>query len=407
MSTDTILTMLALVLLTSGWQHLRLMRVALRPPPRLRPLDSYPSLTVVRPIKGLDAGLHLNLRAALDNGYTGPIDTIFVLDHEREPALPLVLDAIREHNASGRPGRARVLFSGEPPPSRTGKLHAMIAGLREAEGELVAFADSDIRPSREALDAAVEALACSAGAGAAFAPVVVSSDLRTAGDAAYALTLDGIYGGGVAVTALLARGELPFIMGQLMVFDRSALDAIGGLAGLRGQLVDDMYIGARIRSAGYRNVVSAVPVPVIQQGLSLVEFLRTYRRWIAFSLSGLEPGFTLTSFQHALAFWLGLSLAVVAAALQSWAALALSSIVVVGATYSVVLAHEKLGGAPVRLSHAWVPFALLLVTPLFYPTIFAHRAVAWRGRTYTIDRRGRLAEEAADGSRETRRAAPS
>ncbi|HEY8429639.1 MAG TPA: glycosyltransferase, partial [Sandaracinaceae bacterium] len=153
--------MAALVLLVEALQVFRLMRAALRPAPRLRPLDSYPSLSVIRPIKGLDADLHVNLRAALDNGYMGPIETIFVLDHEREPALPLVLEAIREHNASGRPGRARVIFSGEPPPGRTGKLHAMIAGMRDANGELVAFADSDIRPGPDGLNAVVEALVCS------------------------------------------------------------------------------------------------------------------------------------------------------------------------------------------------------------------------------------------------------
>lgn len=407
MTADTVLTMVALVLLVEAWQLHRLMRAALEPPPRLRPLDSYPSLGVVRPIKGLDADLHVNLRAALDNGYLGPIETIFVLDHEREPALPLVLDAIREHNASGRPGRARVIFSGEPPAHRTGKMHAMIAGMREANSELVAFADSDIRPDRDGLNAVVETLVSSAGAGAAFAPVVVASPVRTMGDAAYALTLNGIYGGGVAMATLLARGELPFIMGQLMVFDRAALAAIGGLANVRGQLVDDMYLGARIRQAGYRNVVSAVSVPIIQQGLPMHDFLRTYRRWIAFSLSGFDPAFTLASFRHALFFWMGLLLMIPALIVESWLALGMAAVVVMATSWSVLNAHEKLGGAPLGLRHAWLPFGLLLLTPLLYPTIFARRAVDWRGRVYSIDRRGRLAEPHEDPTPGVRRTAGS
>ncbi len=399
MTTHAVLMTAALVLLVQAWELLRLMRAALEPAPRLRPLDSYPSLSVIRPIKGLDADLHNNLRAALDNGYLGPIETLFVLDHEREPALPLVLDAIREHNASGRPGSARVLFSGDPPPGRTGKLHAMIAGMREADGELVAFADSDIRPDRQGLNALVETLVSSDRAGAAFAPVVVASPVRTVGDAAYALTLNGIYGGGVAVAALLARGELPFIMGQLMAFDRRALDAIGGLASIKNQLVDDMYIGARIWQAGYRNVVSAVPAPIIQQGLSTTDFLRTYRRWIAFSLSGLDPSFTFSSFRHVLFFWVGVVLAILSGVAADWLALALSMTVVLGTSWSVLYAHEQLGGAPLRLRHVWVSFALLLLTPLLYPTIFVRRAVAWRGRSYPIDRRGRLATDRAAVSR--------
>jgi hypothetical protein len=33
---------------------------------------------------------------------------------------------------------------------------------------------------------------------------------------------------------------------------------------------------------------------------------------------------------------------------------------------------------------------------MVYPTIFARGVVAWRGRTYSIDRHGRLIEPSAD-----------
>ena len=35
-------------------------------------------------------------------------------------------------------------------------------------------------------------------------------------------------------------------MGQLMVFKRRALEAIGGVGVAQGQFVDDMYIGKRL-----------------------------------------------------------------------------------------------------------------------------------------------------------------
>jgi ceramide glucosyltransferase len=392
---DVVLTVAALAILVEVWHFQHLMRPALARGPHPRRLSRYPSLTVVRPIKGLDTEVHLNVRAALDNGYPGRIETLFVFDHEREPALSYVLDAVREHQVRAGHGTARVIFCGEPPPGRTGKLNAMIVGLTHATGELVAFADSDVRPDRRALALLVDTLRGTEKAGAAFAPVVVTSPPRTLGDIAYALTLDGIYGGAVAVAALLARGELPFIMGQLMVFERDALRAIGGLESVHGQFVDDMYIGARLREAGYRNVVSPEPVPIVQQGLRLVEFLRLYRRWLAFSLSGIDPVFTLTAFRTAGLLWPAGLLAGLALLWGHWIALGLAAVVPFLLCAGLVRAHEALGGARIPRRHAWVALALLVVTPLLYPTLFARRAVDWRGRVYELDVRGRLADRHA------------
>lgn len=393
---DVVLTLAALVVLLEAWHFHRLMRPALERSARPRRSRRYPSLSVIRPIKGLDTEAHVNVRAALDNGYPGSIETLFVFDHDREPALPLVLEALREHEASGARGLARVLFCGEPPLGRTGKLNAMIVGLREARGELVAFADSDVRHDREALALLVDTLRSTEGAGAAFAPVVVTSPPRTVGDTAYALTLDGLYGGAVAVAVLLARGELPFIMGQLMVIEREALDAIGGLESVEGQFVDDMHIGSRMHEAGYRNVVSPRPVAVIQQGLPFSEFLRVYRRWLAFSISGIDPVFSLTAFRAAALFWPACLLAAFTAARGDWIPALIAGMVPLALSHGMARAHRALGGAPIPWRHAWVAFALLLATPLFYPTIFARRVVGWRGRSYALDVRGRLAEVDAE-----------
>jgi hypothetical protein len=68
--------------------HFVLLRRTPAPRRRAAGLARYPSLTVVRPIKGVDSGLEENLAAALDHGYPGEVETLFVFDHPAAPAGP-------------------------------------------------------------------------------------------------------------------------------------------------------------------------------------------------------------------------------------------------------------------------------------------------------------------------------
>src|SRR5262249_19034647 len=119
----SVLLLLSILLLADLliW-HWKFARAIDRTPPPAQALEQYPSMTVIRPIRGVDPGMEDNLRAALDTGYPGEIETLFVFDDELDPGLPLARRAVAEHNAAGRIGRADVVVAGAPPPGRTGKL---------------------------------------------------------------------------------------------------------------------------------------------------------------------------------------------------------------------------------------------------------------------------------------------
>jgi ceramide glucosyltransferase len=381
------LAFLTIVLLTHNWLH----RAIRQPAPTLPPLRSYPSITVIRPVRGVDVGASENFAASLRVAYPGKVETLFVFDDARDPAVPLAQAAIAAHERSGAPGTARLIFSGHPPPGVTGKMNAMVVGVREAQGTLIAFGDSDTRPTPQALRLLVETLLGSPGAGAAFAPVVVARHAKTLGDAGLALMLNGLYGPGVTLVQR-RTGSMPFIMGQLMVFRRETLQAIGGLDSIRGELVDDMHIGARVVSAGLLNVVGPEPLEIVVEDTSPVQFLRTYRRWLIFSRSGLEGW----SFKWL--YWLRgaeffASLAVLVAALFTGHAVAglVAALACVAFTWSTVHLHEELGGARLPVRHWWLPVALLLAAPFVFLSALLFPSVAWRGRTYQLDLGSRLA----------------
>jgi len=390
------------LLLATVWDHFRLRRALLEQHAAVqgsgiadaiagrldaRPL---PSITVVRPVKGLDVDAEQNLTAALDNDYPGEVETIFVLDDELDPAFATVRKAVAAHVAAGRFGKARIMLAGEPPATMTGKLHAMIAGLGQATGYLVAFADSDTRPHRYSLRLAVEKLLTTARAGSVFVPVVASEAPQTAGDVGVAMMLNGLYGPAVAST-VRSSGDMPFIMGQLMVFRRETLKSLSDLQSVRGELVDDMRIGMDVVAAGYRNVVSADTLPIVVRGLGLAEFVRMFRRWLIFSRSGLPTwSFKLPVWLRGLEFWLGFLMATLALLDGLYLAALPAAAVVVAVSASVVRLHRALGGAAIGWQHAWVPAAILLLGPLVLLSAILKPEVTWRGRTYRLDARSKL-----------------
>jgi ceramide glucosyltransferase len=385
----------SLLFLIAIWDHFRLRRAVLEQRHAARTLrlasaKRLPSITVIRPVRGLDVDAAKNLAAALDNEYPGEIETIFVFDDELDPAVASVRKAIAAHVAAGRRGTAMIMVAGQPPPTMTGKLHAMIAGLGEAKGDLVAFGDSDTRPHPQSLRMLVEKLLTTDRAGAAFVPVVSTEAPQTAGDAGVALMLNGLYGPAVAAT-VRNSGDMPFIMGQLMVFRRETLKTLRDLQSVRGELVDDMRMGMDIVQAGYRNVVSADTLPIVMRGLGLAEFVRMFRRWLIFSRSGLPSwSFKLPVWLRGLEFWLGFLMAAFALLHGQYAAAIPAAATVAAVSASMMRLHRALGGADIGWHHAWVPAAILLLGPLVLLSAILKPEVTWRGRTYQLDVRSKL-----------------
>ncbi|MGN6105549.1 MAG: glycosyltransferase [Kofleriaceae bacterium] len=353
--------------------------------PARRP-DRYASITVIRPVRGLDVDAAENFRAALATTYPGEVETLFVLDEDSDPALPVLRQVVADHHA---PGRVEILFAGARPAHRTGKLHAMIAGMERARGTLIAFGDSDTRPTPGLLTALVDALMASPDVGATFAPVVVADPPRTAGDVGYALMLNALYGPGVA-RAAGASGRLPFIMGQIMVFRPEALAAIGGPACAEGQFVDDMYIGRCLDRAGYANVMIDRPLAIVNRGTSARQFLDIYRRWVLFGQNGIPFRITWPLWLRGIDAWLAMALiATSLAAGAGWAAV-IAATALVAQGESLRRLHARFGGASIPLRLRWVGIALFLVAPLVVASM-RWRRVEWRGRAYALRRTAGLA----------------
>lgn len=379
---------LAVAAFVASWRAVRARDDSGDPEPR-----ALPPLVVVRPIRGLDPGLSGNLWAALEQHYPGEMETLFVLDDVHDPAYPVVSRAVethRERRSGAAP--ARVVVAGPRPARRTGKLHAMIEGLRAArlDAPLVAFADSDTRPPPTLLAQLADAVVREPDVGSAFAPAVSVAPARTAGDVGYGMMLDGLYGPQAAIT-MAQEGSLPFIMGQTMVLRREALDAAGGLSASTGQLVDDMHIGAGIAEAGYRNVLIPTRLPIWSEGVSWRAFRSLALRWMIYGRTGVPMWpFNAPTIAYVGAFHLGAGAGLVALLTGAHAAAAFFAAAALAVSAAVGLIRRAQGAAPVPWRLAWALPLTLALAPVAFLRAQLARSVEWRGRRYLLSAEGRL-----------------
>jgi ceramide glucosyltransferase len=313
-----------------------------------------------------------------------------VFDDENDPGHHIAAEAVRRHYERGGHGDARIVIAGAPPRGVTGKLHAMMVGERHARHELVAFGDSDTRPDRQVLRVTVETLLTTPDAGCAFAPVVCHQPAQRAGDVGYAAMINVWYGPAVAMVARKS-GDVPFIMGQLMVFTRNCLARIGGVGCAAGELVDDMAIGRHVVAARLRNVMGPAPLHIATGGMSFHEFMKLMKRWMAFGRSGLPWDFTRPMWIRGAQFWLAFVALLLSLHGHHWLA-ALGPTAALGAfQWSLLALTRRFGGAAVAARHFWMAFSIPVLGPIETVSSLVNKKVEWRGRAYDLDVNARLA----------------
>src|SRR5271168_1851698 len=86
------------LVMTVAW-HRALSRAITPRPQAPSQRRHYPSVTVIRPVRGKDVGAAENFTAALDTGYPGEVETLFIFDDDKDPGLPVAREVVAAHRA--------------------------------------------------------------------------------------------------------------------------------------------------------------------------------------------------------------------------------------------------------------------------------------------------------------------
>lgn len=239
--------MVATTLLLAGMAVM--VRVNRRRAPRLEQAPAVlgrPRVSLLVPARNEADNLRRNLPAWLEQDW--PELEILVLDDESTDDTAAVLESFR----LAHPDRLRILGGASLPAGWLGKNWACQQLAEAAGGEVLLFVDADVDARPDAVRRSLGWLQA-AGAGA----VTVLPRQRTGSWAEDALVPGVMH---LPILGLLplwrTAGSLDpatvVANGQWLMLRREAWQEAGGHAAVRGEVVEDMALGRRLRAAGWR-----------------------------------------------------------------------------------------------------------------------------------------------------------
>jgi chlorobactene glucosyltransferase len=170
---------------------------------------------------------------------------VVVVDDRSSDGTRGVLERIARHD-----GRLRVVIGVEPPPGWLGKPHALAEGSARATGDLLLFADADVRYDPRTLR---EAVALLEEGNLDFLALLPGFEMRGFWENVLMPYVPIAYYFGLGFLANSDRH--PWIAaggGAGNLVRRSAYEAVGGHAAIRDSVIDDVRLAMTVKRAGFR-----------------------------------------------------------------------------------------------------------------------------------------------------------
>lgn len=341
------------------------------PPEILSPL---PAISVLKPLKGVDADLEGNLRSFLDLDYP-EYEILLGIQDPDDPAVAVARRVAADALARGV--RARVVVD-QREIGANPKVNNLANLLGMARHEVILISDSNVAvPPGYMTGMAAHMLQPGVGM---VTSLFRGTSSRGFGGALEAVQLNTYVMGGVsAASGLLGR---VCAVGKSMLLRRADLERIGGLGELGRYLAEDQVCGEAIHALGLGVVVCPQLIDNVLGPVSVRRFASRHLRWARIRRHISPWGYASEVLANPL-------LAAGAAFVldPGWATAGLLAATMALVTGSALASERAVG---VRRS----PALYLLLEPLreilvglLWPVPFLSRRVSWRGRTYRIGRR--------------------
>ena len=337
-----------------------------------------PDLTVVVPARDEEANIEPCLRSLLAS--TGVALQIIAIDDRSSDLTGALMDAVAaEVRASSSPHRLEVIHITELPEGWLGKPYALRVGAKRASAPWILFTDGDVLFDPGALQFALrEALALAAD----HLLLVPTLILHSSGERAICAAMQALALWAVRYWKVAdPRSRDSMGAGGFNMIRREVYSQIGGFEALRMEVLEDIFLGHRVKRAGFAQRIILGP--------DLVRI-----RWIngVFAVVRLieKNGFAVTRYRtgvHLIACLGFVADAVLPIAAIAWGGL--TSIAGLATYIGIYLAYQA-SRRVTRVSPwyavTFAPAALLIAWAFLRSMMLAlaRGGIVWRGTPYSL-----------------------
>jgi ceramide glucosyltransferase len=342
---------------------------------RADPKDQRP-VTILKPLCGVEPGLHTHLRSFCLQQYP-TFQIVFGVRDPSDPALQVVERIVAEFPA--------VAIDVVVDPQLYGdnyKTSNLINMMRRARHDLLVIADSDAIVGPDYLSA-VTAPLLEPDVGLVTC-IYRGVPTETVWSRLGAMYINDWFMPSVLVAWFL--GHRQYASGQTMCLRRDTLQAIGGLHAVANHIADDFRLGELVRKVGQRIVLSGYEVEVEYHEPSADALVRHELRWMR-TLQIVRPGefrWLFFSFSLPLAM-LGMLLTLlgIGAVGIAWSLFVLTGVMRLALHFA-----QQMHGRRPMLSDLWLMPARDLLLPWTWARSFTTSRITWRGSEFKVDDHG-------------------
>lgn len=334
-----------------------------------------PSVSIVKPLSGLEGGDEENLTSFCRLCYRGLWELLFVVQNGRDPILPVV-DRLRLRFPEVR---MRVLYAGRD-PSVTDKMGELLRGAREARGEVLVFSDAAARVPPDYLDRVIDPLGDTRIGVVTAAAAYFGARNVWAALSAHLVNLLGLN----LYYTLAYFDRLHSANGCTLALRREVFEEVGGFSRVAHQLCDSHALAQEVHRKGYRIHLLDRMIPVFYPRVSFWEWLARMHRLAVVYRTYAPHAYPILLFQ----------LGLVNSLLYWWVTPGslVGPILALASLCAETFSHLRMNALYIRdrrtVLFIWLLPVLLVAAPFFWASPYFSRVVRWRGNRYFVDRDG-------------------